>query len=59
MPKLSYAEVAGEAEPPVVEQLVSPGALRQRRHRERNKALRDLAARDDDSDDEDDRQVGP
>jgi hypothetical protein len=39
MPKLSYAEIAGEAEPPVVEQLISPNALRQRRYRER-KALR-------------------
>jgi hypothetical protein len=35
MPALSYAEVAGEADPPVVEQLISPNALRQRRHRER------------------------
>jgi type V secretory pathway adhesin AidA len=50
MPKLSYAEVAGEAEPPAVEQLISPGALRQRRHRERNRALHDLTSRDDDSD---------
>jgi hypothetical protein len=33
MPALSFAEIAGEAEPPVAEQLVSPGALRQRRHR--------------------------
>lgn len=41
MPKLSYAEIAGEAEPPVVEQLVSPNALRQRRYRER-KALRSV-----------------
>src|SRR5262249_21787524 len=47
MPKLSYAEVAGEAEPPVVEQLLSPGALRQRRHS-------DITACDDDSDDDDD-----
>jgi hypothetical protein len=41
MPALSFAEVAGEAEPPIAEQLVSPNALRQRRYRERNKALRD------------------
>jgi hypothetical protein len=41
MPGLSYAEVAGEAEPPVVEQLLSPNALRQRRYRER-KALRSV-----------------
>ena len=36
MPALSYEEVAGEADPPIVEQLVSPNALRQRRWRERN-----------------------
>ena len=41
MPALSYDELAGEADPPVVEQLVSPNALRQRRFRERHKALRD------------------
>ena len=40
MPRLSFAEVAGEAEPPVAEQLVSPNALRQRRYRERQEALR-------------------
>jgi hypothetical protein len=39
MPRLRFAEVAGEADPPVAEQLVSPNALRQRRYRER-KALR-------------------
>jgi hypothetical protein len=42
MPALSYEEVAGEADPPVVEQLLSPNALRQRRYRERHRnALRD------------------
>ena len=41
MPRLTFAGVAGEAEPPVAEQLVSPNALRQRRYRERQKALRD------------------
>jgi hypothetical protein len=45
MPRLSYSEVAGEADPPLVDQLVSPGALRQRRFRERHSnapaALRD------------------
>ena len=41
MPPLTFADVAGEAEPPVAEQLVSPNALRQRRYRERQKALRD------------------
>jgi hypothetical protein len=35
MPRLSFAEVAGEADPPVAEQLISPNALRQRRYRER------------------------
>ncbi len=39
MPALSYDELAGEADPPVVEQLVSPNAQRQRRFRERQ-ALR-------------------
>jgi hypothetical protein len=39
MPKLSFAEVAGEADPPIAEQLISPNALRQRRFRERQKAL--------------------
>ena len=37
MPKLSFEEVAGKAEPPVAEQLTSPGALRQRRFRERHR----------------------
>jgi hypothetical protein len=40
MPQLSFAEVAGEADPPVAEQLVSANALRQRRFRERQEALR-------------------
>ena len=44
MPRLTFAEVAGEAEPPVAEQLVSPNALRQRRYRERQKALRDAGS---------------
>jgi hypothetical protein len=39
MPKLSFSEIAGQAEPPVAEQLVSSNALRQRRYRERQ-ALR-------------------
>jgi hypothetical protein len=39
MPRLSFAEVAGEADPPVAEQLVSSNALRQRKFRERQ-ALR-------------------
>jgi hypothetical protein len=41
MPALSYEEIAGEADPAVDEQLLSPNALRQRRFRERQKALRD------------------
>jgi hypothetical protein len=39
MPALSYAEVAGEADPPIVE-LLTPNALRQRRYREKQAALR-------------------
>jgi hypothetical protein len=38
MPALSYQELAGEADPPVVEQLITPNALRQRRYRERQRA---------------------
>jgi hypothetical protein len=38
MPRLSFAEVAGDADPPVAEELVSPNALRQRRHREKQAA---------------------
>ena len=37
MPRLSFAEVAGEAEPPIAEQLVSSNALRQRRFREKRR----------------------
>jgi hypothetical protein len=40
MPRLSYSAIAGEADPPIAEQLVSPNALRQRRFRERQNALR-------------------
>ncbi|HEY8124554.1 MAG TPA: hypothetical protein VIF88_03930 [Methylocystis sp.] len=40
MPQLSFAEVAGKADPPVAERLVSSNALRQQRFRERQKALR-------------------
>ncbi len=39
MPALSYEEIAGEADPPVIEQLLTPNALRQQRFRERKKAL--------------------
>jgi hypothetical protein len=41
MPALSYEDLAGDTDPPVVEQLITPNALRQRRWRERQKALRD------------------
>jgi hypothetical protein len=44
MPKLSFSEVAGEADPPIAEQLISPNALRQRRYRDRQAALRDAEA---------------
>jgi hypothetical protein len=40
MPRLSFAEVAGESQPPVAERLLSSNAFRQQRHRERQKALR-------------------
>jgi hypothetical protein len=43
MPRLSYSEVSGETEPPIVEQLISPNALRQRRFRERQAALRNAS----------------
>jgi hypothetical protein len=43
MPKLSFAELAGEASPPVAGQLISPNAMRQRRYRERQ-ALRDATS---------------
>jgi hypothetical protein len=42
MPLLSFAEVAGESKPPVAERLLSSNALRQQRHRERQKALRNV-----------------
>jgi hypothetical protein len=42
MPRLSFAEVAGESKPPVAERLLSSNALRQQRHRERQKALRNV-----------------
>jgi hypothetical protein len=40
MPCLSFAEIAGETDPPIAEQLVAPNVLRQRRYRERQRALR-------------------
>jgi hypothetical protein len=55
MPQLSFAEIAGEADPPVAEQLVSPNALRQRRYRERQQALRDASGVTHDGDDDDGR----
>ena len=41
MPALSFTEIAGEADPPAAEQLISSNAQRQRRYRERQAALRD------------------
>jgi len=54
MPRLSFTEIAGEADPPVAEQLVSPNALRQRRYRERhrNAAVTHVRNADDDGEDE-------
>jgi hypothetical protein len=43
MPLLSFAEVSGEADPPIAEQLVSSNALRQRRFCEKHAALQDKA----------------
>ena len=43
MPRLIYSEVSSEAEPPIIEQLISPNALRQRRFRERQAALRNAS----------------
>lgn len=40
MPALSYEQLAGEVDPPIVEQILSPNTLRQRRYRERQTALR-------------------
>ena len=37
MPRLAFAELAGEAEPPIAEQLITPNALRQRNFRERDR----------------------
>jgi hypothetical protein len=39
MPRLSFAEVAGESQPPVAERLLSSNALRHQRFRERRAAL--------------------
>jgi len=40
MPRLSFAEIAGEADPPIAAQLISSNALRQRRFRERQATLK-------------------
>jgi hypothetical protein len=37
MPALAMSEIADDAEPPIVEQLLSPNTLRQRRYRERHR----------------------
>ena len=42
MPRLTLAEVAGDADPPIAEQLISSNALRQKRYRERQRGLRDV-----------------
>ena len=54
MPALSYSELSGEADPPIVEQLITPNALRQRRFRERQAALRNAAVTAIDSKEESD-----
>ncbi|NRP22392.1 hypothetical protein LPJGGPFB_05651 [Ensifer adhaerens] len=41
MPELSYEAIAGESDPPIIEQILTPNAIRQRRYREKQKALRD------------------
>ena len=43
MPALSYQELAADSEPPIIEQILTPNALRQRRFHERQKALRDAS----------------
>lgn len=64
MPALSYDELAGESDPPIVEQVLTPNALRQRRFRDRQKALRTAdvtppeALRDGRDDGKDDGQGG-
>lgn len=40
MPELSYQAIAGESDPPMIEQLLTPNAIRQRRYRDKQKALR-------------------
>jgi hypothetical protein len=47
MPRLSFAKIAGEAEPPVAEQLISPNALRQCRNA--SEALQALARNGDEA----------
>ncbi|MGH0257052.1 hypothetical protein NKY39_15990 [Sinorhizobium meliloti] len=39
MPALSYQAIASESDPPIIEQILTPNAIRQRRYRERQKAL--------------------
>jgi hypothetical protein len=66
MPRLSFTEIAGEAEPPVAEQLVSSNALRQRRFREKQALRRNgpealqapLRNADDNEEAEDDSTIG-
>jgi hypothetical protein len=42
MKPLDFGAIAGEADPPVIEQLLSPNALRQQPYRNRQKALRSV-----------------
>jgi hypothetical protein len=69
MPRLIYSEVSDETEPPIIEPLVSPNALRQRRFRGRQAALRNgsealqsasrTAQGDDENTDDGDDQKAP
>jgi hypothetical protein len=52
MPPLSFEAIAGPSEVPIAEKLVSPAALRQRRHRARLRDQRDTAVTPRDMDEE-------
>ncbi|MDX1070462.1 hypothetical protein GOL32_18090 [Sinorhizobium medicae] len=57
MPALSYRELAGDAEPPIIEQILTPNALRQRRFRERQKALRNESVTPENTDDHQEEKI--